>query len=257
VALGAVAVSADGLRSAAIRVGRASPVLMVVGGSSAGHLAAAMNRPGSPFTVVDASRPGCGLLPATAAVTAARTTTQAQAPAGIAECGDGPAQWEARIAAIRPDALIVDLANDAESTSRYGGPGPCDAEYRPLYRKLFADAVAAWTHDDRTRPVLLATVPHDPERPADLPWRCQNALLVDLMAGHRSVVPLDLGELLCPGAVCRTETSGGRPLYDGRGRLSPGGVADIAPWLQETVATELRRSEEPARNCVADTVDGC
>lgn len=258
VAFAGVAVSADGLRSAAIGIGRSNPVLLVVGGSSAGDLAASMSRPGSPFTVVDASRPGCGLLPATASVTTARTTTLAQAPVGIAECGDGPRQWRARIDAVRPDAVIVDVASDAAITSRYGGPGPCDAAYREPYRALFAKAVVAWTEDAADRPVLLATVPHDANRPEDLPRRCENALLVELMASYRSVVPLDLDALLCPDEICRTTTAQGRQLFDDHGRLSADGVIDIAPWLQDTVAAELRRAKAAgAVRCRGLGLDGC
>jgi peptidoglycan/LPS O-acetylase OafA/YrhL len=259
VTLGAVAVTADNLRSAAIRVGRSSPVLLVVGGSSAADIAASMNRPGSPFTVVDASRPGCGLLPATAAVTTARTTTQAQAQVGMAECGDGPRQWRARIDAIQPDAVVVDLASDAARSSRNGEPGPCDAGYREPYRALFAEAVEAWTDGAPDRPVLLATVPHEPGRPGDLPRRCENGLLVELMASYRSVVPLDLDAALCPSEVCRTTTAEGHPLYDGYGRLSAAGVADLAPWLQETVAAELRRVEAAATasDCENSNTDNC
>jgi peptidoglycan/LPS O-acetylase OafA/YrhL len=259
VAFGAVAVSADSLRSAAIGVGRSSPVLLVVGGSSAGDVAAALSHPGSPFTIVDASRPGCGLLPATAAVTTARTTTQAQAPVGLAECGDGAAQWRARIEAVRPDAVIVDLANDAARTNQPGRPGPCDAAYREPYRELFAQAVAAWTEDARDRPVLLATVPHNPGRAEDLSRRCQNGLVVELTASYRSVLPLDLDAVLCPYEVCRTTTAEGRPLYDDYGRLSPAGVSDLAPWLQETVAGDLGRVEtaRATSDCENSNADGC
>jgi hypothetical protein len=252
--LGVVAASADGLRSAAIGVGRPKPVVLVVGGSFAGDIASAMNRPGSPYTVVDASRPGCGLLPSAGAVTTARTTGQAQAPAGVAECGDGPAQWKARIEAVHPDAIVADFSNDA-ARGGPGVPGPCDPAFRTTYRTLFESAVDAWTDGDPQRPILLATVPHS-DQDLDLARRCENAQIIELIGGHRAVRPLDLDGLLCPEDACRTSTHTGQALYDAYGRLTPDGIDDIGPWILDTMTARLRVPRDIATSaCASGTGD--
>jgi peptidoglycan/LPS O-acetylase OafA/YrhL len=256
--LGVVAASADGLQSAAIGVGRPKPVVLVVGGSFAGDIAAGMDRPASPFTVVDASRPGCGLLPAAAAVTTARTTAQAQAPAGVAECGDGPQQWRSRIEAVHPDAIVADFSNDA-ARGGPGVPGPCDPAFRATYRTLFKSALDAWTDGDPQRPILLATVPHS-DQDLDLARRCENALVVELIGGHRAVRSLDLDGLLCPEDACRTSSHGGQPLYDRYGRLTPEGIADIGPWILDVVSERLRAPRDTAATpaCASgDAAGGC
>jgi peptidoglycan/LPS O-acetylase OafA/YrhL len=256
--LGVVTASADGLRSAAIGVGRPKPVVLVVGGSFAGGIASAMNGPASPFTVVDASRPGCGLLPAAAAVTTARTTAQAQAPAGVAECGDGAQQWRARIAAVDPDVIVADFSNDAA----HGVPGPCDPAFRTTYRTLFGSALNAWTDGDPERPILLATVPHT-DQAVDLARRCENAMVVELIGAHRAVWSLDLDGLLCPEDACRTTTKAGQPLYDSYGGLTPDGVDDIGPWILDAVSARLRVPHDATTTpaCTArdngDAAGGC
>lgn len=214
------------------------PVVLVLGGSTAGELAAALRGSGSGFAVADGSRPGCGLLAApSAGGPQARTTARAQAPATAPNCGDWPRAWTARIAAVQPDVIVVDLS--ADTTPRGASStvaAPCDPAFRAGYRSLLEQAVDVWTHDAAARPVLLTTARDDGTSGS---VRCLNALVGEAAGSYRELAQLDVDGQLCPNESCRTYTLGGEPLLDGGTRLSRAGLAELGSWLAESITSRV------------------
>lgn len=166
------------------------PVVLVAGGARASdlaHLLAATGR----VTVVDASRPGCGLLPAAAPATGTRTGTRGQLPlAPPPLCGDGIERARADVVGSVPAAVVVDLAADA---GRAGSPGPCDPAFRTRYRALLAEAAGIWTAGAPAGPVLVVDGP-----PGSRAGRCLDALLAEAVVDHGALVPLPIQASLCP-----------------------------------------------------------
>ncbi len=175
--------------------GIGEPTVLVLGGVDAGDVATALDRPGVRYRVVDGSRPGCGLLDVPAvqeSTNRARTTALAQLPAAIPECGDWARSWGNRIAAARPDAVVVDLVTDARPRSAAPVPSPCSPAFRAMYRPLVAEAVRVAGEGDPNRPVVLTTGHEVVPGIDDGTRRCFNALLVETAAAHRSVRPLPM-----------------------------------------------------------------
>ncbi len=214
------------------------PVVLVLGGSTAGELAAALDRSGSRFAVADGSRPGCGLLPASpSSWLQARTTAQAQAPATAPSCGDWPQVWRARIAAVQPDAVVVDLSADATPRGGASPPtAPCAPAFRGMYRTLVEQAVGIWTDGGTTRPVLLTTARDDG---TSAPVRCLNALVGESAGSYRELTQLDVGAQLCPDGICRTHTLDGEPLFNNGIFLSQAGLVELGTWLDESIAEQV------------------
>jgi hypothetical protein len=240
------------------------PVVLVLGGAVASDLATALAGPGAPFTVVDGSLTGCGLLPDPASTgSTARTSALAQAPASAPGCGDWATRWGGLVTATDPAAVVVDLSTDI-APRRQGStlPTPCDPAFRPLYRGLIAQLVRVTTEGALNRPVLLANVPDSTNDIRDVSRRCFNALVTEAVASYRAVVPLDVKDIFCPDGSCRTTTPSGRPLFDDDVHLSGAGLAELAPLLQERVSTELgpeataARSQQTDAGCVDGTEAG-
>ncbi|MDN5860814.1 MAG: acyltransferase family protein [Pseudonocardia sp.] len=215
----------------------AGPTVLVLGGSSGADAAAALAA--SPFTVVDATRSGCGLLPVAAVPgSPARPTALGQAPAAAPDCADPLGWWRSAVAAARPAAVVVDLSADAgtrPATSRL--PGPCDPAFRPLYRALVADAVTALTADSPARPILVTT--GRDQTGADGSRRCLDALVVEAAMTHPEVVAFDPAMLLCPAGYCPTVGERGAPLLPDGVHLTDAGISALAAPLGQLVATEL------------------
>lgn len=213
------------------------PAVLVLGGSTAGELAAALDGAGGPYTVVDGSRPTCGLLATVpASGSPARTTALAQVPAAVAVCGDWPQSWPTLVEMVQPAAVVVELGADAAPRARPTDPGPCDPAFRAGYRSLVQRAVGIWTAGAPARPVLLATVRDDG---TDSSARCLNALVAESAGSYRQVAQLDVNRQLCPDGTCRTHTLDGRPLFRPDGRLSPAGLDELGAWLDSTVTGSL------------------
>lgn len=209
------------------------PVVLVLGGTTAGELAAALARSGTRFTVVDASRPGCGLLAeAPATGPQARTTAAAQAPTAATNCGDWPQAWRDRIAAVRPAVVVVDLSADAAARTSSAAPVACESTFRLRYRELMGQAVGVWTAGAPGRPVLLTTAR---DNGMDGSVRCLNALVGESAGTYRELSRLDVDEQLCPNGTCRTHTLDGEPLLDGT-RLTGAGLAELGIWLDLSIA---------------------
>ncbi|MGQ0574130.1 MAG: hypothetical protein ACT4RN_07980 [Pseudonocardia sp.] len=208
---------------------RPEPVVLVFGAAAAGDLADGLERAG--VGVVDATRPGCGLLPGPpTAVTRARLTADAQIPAGSSDCGDWPTGWYAAVGTDRPDAVLIDPSVDL----RRPGVDPCDPGFRTRYRALLRVAVTVATSGGPQRPVLLATARADAGPAASV--HCYNALVDETAGTYREVLRLDVHEQLCPDAICRSHTLAGDPLFDGPGRLTAAARAELGRWLASEVA---------------------
>jgi hypothetical protein len=220
------------------------PVVLVLGGSTGGDMAAALAAADGPYAVRDATRPGCGLLPSGLPQPARpRVSAEAQLP-GPQElpCGGWQERWAGEISRLRPVAVVLDLGADAAPTRVPDtAPTPCDPAFRGHYRLLVAEAVAVLGGGRGGPPVLLANA-----------WagvgetgaaaRCFTALAAEAVATYPTLVPLDFEALLCPGGVCRTATEFGRPSYD-VAHLSTVERGELGPWLAAAVTAEL----EPAR----------
>jgi peptidoglycan/LPS O-acetylase OafA/YrhL len=250
VVLLAVAIGLGG--TAVVRTARhpvgTGPVVLVLGGTEAADLAAAMIGSGR-YAVVDGTLPGCGLLPARAPVAAVRTSTDAQLPAPQGPvCGDGARRWATLVADVAPAAIVVDLAVDADPRST----AACDAGFRAAYRPLLDAAVAAWTTGAPDRPVLLADGPTGSRS-----GRCLNALITEAVAARGALVPLPVQALLCPsGADSGTvscDGSGSVPIDGGR-RVAVARVIDDAVAAELGAARTAAREQERADDCggVAD-----
>jgi hypothetical protein len=238
------------------------PVVLVLGGSTGGDLAAALAAAGSPYAVRDATRPGCGLLPTgVPEPVRARVGAWAQLP-GPAQrpCGGWAARWRDEIAAHRPVAVVLDLGADAAPARvPASAPTPCDPGFRTHYRLLLADAVRALGTGPGAAPVLLADA-----RAGTGAARCFDALVADAVATHPTLVPLDVEALVCPGGVCGEVIEFGHPSHDGA-HLGTSERDEVGPWLAAAVATEIApgraavRAEQAAGACRAATdrgVDG-
>jgi peptidoglycan/LPS O-acetylase OafA/YrhL len=192
-----------------------TPTVLVLGGAYAGNIAAVLDRPGARYEIADGSRPGCGLIDTPArqeTVNSARTTTLAQLPGAVPQCRDWARTWTNRIAAVRPDAIVIDLTTDAKPRSDARAeplPSPCSPAFRALYRPLVADAVRVAAEGAGNRPVLLTTGHRDIPGLRVVPGvddgtrRCFNALLVETAASYRTVypLPLDAGLAELPGEL--------------------------------------------------------
>lgn len=198
-----VIVAVGGQAAAAAQDRSTAPVVLVLGGSEAADLAGALHAlPGSPFTVVDGARPGCGLLPtpSLAGSSTARTPALAQAPPTASDCQEWLRGWRPRIAALRPDAVVVDLGADAAlRAGADADPSPCDPQFRARYRTLFADAVRLWTEGATDRPVLLTNHRQPTAEAGDGARRCFSALMTESAGTYRAVVPLDVPALASDG----------------------------------------------------------
>ncbi len=224
------------------------PSVLVLGGAGAGDAAAALA--GSRYTVIDATRSGCGLLPgAQVSGSPARPTALAQAPARTPVCTDPLGSWRAAVAAARPAAVVVDLSVDAAPRPASSGlPSACDPAFRPLYRELIADAVDTLTTGAPSRPILFTTVRDDTGHPdADAARGCLGALVVEAVASYPAVVPFDLDRPLCPGGFCRTVGEPGAPLLGDGVHLTDAGISALAAPLEERLAAELGADRTAAR----------
>lgn len=224
------------------------PTVLVLGGSTGGDAAAALAS--SRFTVVDATRPGCGLLAEPPAPGApARPTALAQAPAPTPDCADPIGRWRAAVAAVRPSAIVLDLSADAAPRAAASGlPGACDPAFRPRYRSLVGDAVRALTAGAPDRPILVTTVRDDTGRAAvDAVRGCLGALVVEAAATYPAVVPFDTDRPLCPGGYCRTVGDHDAPLLGDGVHLTDAGISALAAPLAERVAAELGPERTAAR----------
>jgi hypothetical protein len=237
--------------------------VLVLGGSTGGDIAAALADAGTPYAVLDATRPGCGILP-TAVPQPGRARMSAGAelpgPAGPA-CPDWPQRWRAEVVAHHPVAIVLDLAADAAPVRVPAtAPTPCDPGFRSYYRTLVATAVDVLSGPDDRVPVLLADARMGTGEAAGAA-RCFDALVADAAATYPTLVPLDLEALLCPGGVCRTVTEFGQPSSDGV-HLGVTERDELGPWLAGEVAAELdpvraaARAEEAAVTCVAEPERG-
>lgn len=211
------------------------PVVLVVGGARAADLATALAATGR-FTVLDAARPGCGLLPPAATRLPGPTSTRGQlvtAPAAACE----PAR------AVAPDAVVVDLA--ADTRTPVTGPGVCDPAFRDPYRSLLATATATWIADDPTRPVLVV----DP--PPGSAGRCLDGLLAEAVADRSALVPLTLRPLLCaPGASSDAASCDGSVTgLDDRARAALGSAVADAVAAELTPQRAAARTAEQRADC--------
>jgi peptidoglycan/LPS O-acetylase OafA/YrhL len=226
--------------------GRAAdrPVVLVLGGSTGGDMAAALAAADSPYAVRDATRPGCGLLPS-GLPQPQRPRVSADAQLGGPQalpCGGWQQRWSAEIARHRPVAVLLDLGADAAPARVPDtAPTPCDPGFRSHYRVLIAEAVAVLADPRGAPPVLLADARAGVGE-TGAAARCFSALVAEAVASYPTLVPLDFEALLCPGGVCRTATEFGRPSYD-VAHLSTVERGELGPWLAAAVTAEL----EPAR----------
>ncbi|MCO1658087.1 hypothetical protein [Pseudonocardia humida] len=238
------------------------PVVLVLGGSTGGDLAAALAAAGDAYAVRDATRPGCGLLPTgLPEPERARLSAWAQLP-GPAQppCAGWAARWRDEVAALRPVAVLLDLGSDAAPARvPASAPTPCRPGFRTFYRQLLDDAVRALGTGPDAAPVLLADA-----RAGTGAARCFNALVAEAVATHPTLVPLDVEALVCPGGVCAEVIEFGHPSSD-TAHLSTSERDEVGPWLAAAVRTELAperaaaRAEQAAGTCPAATdrgVDG-
>jgi len=220
------------------------PLVLVLGGSTGGDMAAALAAVDGLYAVRDATRPGCGLLPSGLPQSERpRVSADAQLAGPQAlPCGGWQERWRAAVDELRPAAVVLDLGADA-APARVPGtvPTPCDPAFRGHYRVLLAEAVAVLGDPPGAPPVLLADAMAGTGA-AGAAARCFNALVSDAVATYPTLVPLDFEALLCPGGVCRTSTEFGRPSYD-VAHLSAVERGELGPWLAAAVTAEL----EPAR----------
>lgn len=238
------------------------PVVLVLGGSTGGDIAAALADVGT-YAVLDATRPGCGILPtAVPQPERARTSATAQLPGPSGTpCADWPQRWRAAVATHHPVAVVLDLGADAAPVRTPAtAPTPCAPGFRPYYRSLVAAAVGALSGPDEGVPVLLADARTTGGEAAGAA-RCFNAQLADAAATYPTLVPLDFEALLCPGGVCRTVAEFGQPSSDGV-HLGVTERDELGPWLAAAVAAELAparvaaRAGEAAATCVTEPERG-
>jgi peptidoglycan/LPS O-acetylase OafA/YrhL len=234
------------------------PVVLVLGGSTGGDLAAALTGAG-PYAVRDATRPGCGILPTPVPPPErARMSAGAQLPGPpAAVCADWAQRWRAELLAHHPVAVVLDLGADAAPTRVPAtAPTPCDPAFRPYYRSLLATAVGVLAEPDDRVPVLLAGARAGTGEAAGAA-RCFDALVAEAVATYPTLVPLDFEALVCPGGVCRSVTEYGLPSADGV-HLGATERGQLGPWLAAAVTAELAperaaaRSAELAVTCVPD-----
>jgi peptidoglycan/LPS O-acetylase OafA/YrhL len=224
------------------------PVVLVLGGSTGGDLAAALAADPGPYAVRDATRPGCGLLvTAVPASTAARVSAHAQLPpAAGPSCAGWQQRWRAELVDYRPVAVLLDLAADAAPTRIPAtAPTPCDPGFRTHYRSLVAEAVAVLAAGGSGMPVLVSGS-RTRSGGATGAARCFDALVADAVATQSMLVPLDHQALLCPGGVCAEGIEFGRSAHDAA-HLGAGERAVLGPWLRATVAAELAPERVAAR----------
>ncbi len=230
------------------------PVVLVLGGSFAGDLAAAVGRHGSGrYPVVDRSLPGCGLFPvAPPATPQARVTADAQlpapAPVAVAEnCVRWDRYWRSQIAASHPDVLMVDLSGDAAARpDRTTVVSPCDVGYRRIYRERLAAAARLWDQEAPGRPVLLANSRSSTGDTDAQSSRCYNALVAEAAGRYPQVLLLDVDAALCQGDRCWTRTASGRPFYVDAVHLTAAGMHQLAPWLETMIGRALPAPAAPA-----------
>ncbi|MGI5127883.1 acyltransferase family protein [Pseudonocardia sp. CA-107938] len=226
--------------------------ILVLGGSSGSDTAAALA--GSRFTVVDATRPGCGLLPEPPAPDSpARPTALAQAPQPAPACADQIDLWRTAVLTTRPAAVVLDLSADAAPRRGPGVPSsPCDPQFRTTYRSLVADAVGVLTTRAPHRPILVTT---QDGTGVDARGGCLDALLVEAAMTHPAVVAFDTDGPLCPAGYCRTVGEPGAPRLGDGVHLSAAGIAALGRPLEERLAVELARARTPASTPASGT--GC
>jgi len=228
----------------------AGPTVLVLGGSSGADTATALAA--SRFTVVDATRPGCGLLPDPPAPgSPGRPTALAQAPQPAPTCADPMGRWRTTLAATRPAAVVLDLSADA--APRRGPkalPGPCDPQFRVIYRSLVAEAVGVLTAGAPQRPILVTTMQDSTGRvDVDARRGCLDALIVEAAMTHPAVVAFDADGQLCPAGYCRAVGEPGAPrLVDGV-HLTGAGIAALAGPLEDRLDTELAAAQVSGTGC--------
>ncbi|SBW25441.1 hypothetical protein FDG2_4553 [Candidatus Protofrankia californiensis] len=232
------------------------PVVLVLGGSFAGDLAAAVGRHGSGrYPVVDRSLPGCGLFPVAPPATPqahvsadAQLPVSARAPAAPAEnCVHWDRYWRSQIAASHPDVLMVDLSGDAAARpDRATVVSPCDVGYRQIYRERLAVAAHLWEQQAPGRPVLLANSRSSTGDTDAQSSRCYNALVAEAAGRYPQVLLLDVDAALCRGDQCWTRTASGGPFYVDAVHLTASGMHQLAPWLETTIGRALTAATAPA-----------
>ncbi|MGE3284777.1 MAG: acyltransferase family protein [Pseudonocardia sp.] len=241
----AVALLAGGLVVGAATAARpartpagSGPVVLVLGGSRASDVAVTLAATGG-FTVLDAARPGCGILAPAPTRLPIPTGTRGQLPYA-------PASACPAAAVAAADAVVVDLAADARA--RVGAPDTCDPAFRDPYRSSLAAATAAWTAGDPARPVLVVD---------GLPGtrgRCLDGLLAEAVADRSALVPLLVSPLLCPpdATVC----DGTVTRLDERQRGALGRAVGDAVRAELTPARVAARAAEQRAACAGRASSG-
>jgi hypothetical protein len=204
--------------------------------------------------VVDATRPGCGLLPEPPAPDSpARPTALAQAPPPAPACADPIGRWRTAVAATRPAAIVLDLSADAVPRREPSAlPAPCDPQFRAMYRSLVAEAVGVLTVGAPQRPILVTRLQDGTGRvEVDAGRRCLDALVVEAAMTHPTLVAFDPDGPLCPAGRCRSVGEPGAPRLGDGVHLTGAGIAALAGPLGERLVVELAAAGTPAsgRGC--------
>lgn len=237
VAVAVAVVSSSGAALGDLANPGARPTVLVLGGSGASDIAAALRDHGTRrFAVTDGSVPGCGLLPAAApASSGAVVAWRARWPERTAADCDPPGRVEAATPVAA--AVIVELGDDLVP-ARAGDP--CSAAFRSDYRTALEAAVPTWTARAGSGPVLLATARPGAGTAGAARGRCVDALLDEVVAREKQVVPLDVGEFVCPAGTCRAQTVDGAELREDDLHLTRAGLIELAGWLESSVTEHVR-----------------
>lgn len=210
-----------------------APTVLTLGDSLAHDVAAALERSGGDYRVVDGGVGGCGIV--SPEVTGTPGNPELPVPRGCLPWED---RWRYAVLTERPDVVIVTLGWDAVR-QRVAGQWTDASQpgFGELYRRRLdhLDQVFAGTGAR----VLVARTRSDTNVATPEAARAQAALLEEFVRTRPGYALLDLDGYLCGGGDCAQTTPGGEPMYLDTVHFTPAGLDHLAPWLATAVEDQL------------------
>lgn len=207
----------------------AGTAVLTLGDSLAHDFAAALQRSGGDYRVVDGGIGGCGIT--SPEMTGTPAQPELPVPRGCLPWED---RWRSAVIAERPDVVIVTLGWDAVR-QRIDGRWTDASE--PGFRELYLERLERLTvvFAGTGARVLLTKTRVDTNVASPEAARAHGLLLEEFAHANPGYRLLDLDGYLCSTGRCARTTPDGMPMYLDTVHFTQPGLDHLSPWLAAAI----------------------